>query len=76
MKGAKNIGNMSPAGVYNRVVCSHCGKEFTMPCECRVYPFRIGKKSNGLKYFCSWSCMRAYEREHPKSLSIYYDFIV
>ena len=75
MKGAKNLGTLSPGGVYPKVICSQCGKEFTMPCECRVYPFKILKYGKYKDYFCSWSCMRERERQTPRKERIYYDYL-
>jgi DNA-binding NarL/FixJ family response regulator len=47
--------------------CDRCGKEFVMPCGDWAYKRYKGK---GVQYFCSWKCIRAYEREHDKPKKI------
>ncbi len=75
MRPVQNLGALSPGGSYAQTRCAQCGKKFTMRCERRVYPFSAYKYNRGKLYFCRWSCMRAWEREHPKKESIYLDYL-
>ena len=73
---AKNIGYMVPSGNYRKHVCLNCGKEFTMGCETDQYRFKI--VTNGTyKYFCKYSCKRAYEaaRKPSRKSSVWQDFL-
>lgn len=47
--------------------CERCGKEFVMPCGDWAYKKYKGR---GYMYFCSWSCVRAWEKEHDKPTKI------
>ena len=38
--------------------CAQCGKQFLMTTQEWAY-----KKNT--KYFCSWTCMRTFEKQHP-----------
>lgn len=51
---------------FNRMEknCHRCGKEFEMPCGDWAYKQYKGR---GIRYFCSWKCMRAWEKEHDHS---------
>lgn len=47
--------------------CKCCGKIFDFFPEWR---YRLSKES-GYDYFCSWKCLRAYEKEKPRKCKIY-----
>lgn len=49
------------AGIDMKLVkCPVCGKNY-IPAPLHVY-----KIKNGTMLVCSWSCLRAYEKEHEK----------
>lgn len=75
MRPVQNLGALSPGGSYAQTRCAQCGKKFTMRCERRVYPFYVGDGYSGKYYFCGWTCMRAWEREHPKKENIWLDYL-
>ena len=41
--------------------CPVCGKEFYASAE---WVYRRGYDSKGLRWFCSWKCLRRDEKEH------------
>ena len=43
--------------------CVKCGKTFEMPCGDWAYKKYKGR---GIQYFCSWKCIREWEKEHEK----------
>ena len=53
--------------------CAVCGKAFYMPTkETWTYKHPVGR---GMMYFCKWSCMRAWEREHiPPRKELKYEY--
>lgn len=75
MRSAKNLGALSRGGRYNQVKCASCGREFIIPCDTRDYPLRRDQYGHKRNYFCSWSCMRAWDQEHPRRESIYLDYL-
>jgi YHS domain-containing protein len=54
--------NRETVGLYNRI-CTQCGKHFEGRSE---YAYKVQDKhiTDKYYYFCSWKCLRAYEREH------------
>ncbi len=52
---------MAKAMISEMLKCKQCKGKFYVPCKDNwAYKFR----RKGDMYFCSWSCLRAYEREH------------
>ena len=49
-------------GLHNRK-CTQCGKQFEGRME-YAYKIPIKKITSAYYYFCSYKCMRAYEKEH------------
>lgn len=48
------------------IKCKECGEEkVIIPINDYVYK-RINKKNKEICYFCSYSCMRKAEKEHPE----------
>lgn len=56
---------------YIPCTCHECGKVFVPPVR-EMWAYKKGSKVNwkltGVYrlYFCSWKCLRAYERTHPE----------
>ena len=44
--------------------CKNCGKEFEMPCGDWAFKKYKGRS---ILYFCSWKCIRAWEKVHEVS---------
>lgn len=56
-------------GMVRYKVCYLCKKKFPIYCEDTKYCYRIGSaktKHNEQKLFCSWTCLRKYQREHTE----------
>ena len=71
MKPVHNLGSLCGAGVYAKVTCSCCGKEFPLPCPSKQYRFKIRDM-----YFCGWTCKQKWERAHPpKRNNFYLDYL-
>ena len=70
MIGAQRIGREVGAGRYAQVTCRQCRADFHLPCEKIRYPFKLREK-----YFCSWKCMRQWERTHKYKTSTYLDYL-
>ncbi len=46
--------------------CGECKKLFFIP-DLSLWVFkRYDKRKSSYKYFCSWGCFRAWEKEHPR----------
>ena len=74
MKPAYNLGRLCGSGVYAKVTCRCCGKEFPLPCPAKQYRFKICGKTD--LYFCGWTCKRQWENEHqPKRNNFYLDYL-
>ena len=43
--------------------CTNCGKEFVTTCGDWAFKKYKGR---GDQYYCSWKCIRAWEKEHEK----------
>jgi len=71
MKPAHNLGKLCASGAYSERTCACCGKDFPIPCHPKDWRLRISET-----YFCSWSCLREYERTHkPRRSSVYFDYL-
>lgn len=57
-------------------VCPICGKDFFVP-DSDVWAYRRcnseRSKASQYKFFCSWTCFRQYEKEHPRKNKSRYD---
>lgn len=45
--------------------CPVCGKRFVRYND--AWAYKIGTSYSGVKFFCSWKCLRRYERTHPQA---------
>lgn len=71
MKGARRIGRITGSGFYLTLTCPQCSNPFPISCCMNDWPFQ----RKGV-FLCGWSCLRAWEREHPpKRNSIYLDYL-
>ena len=53
----------------HKAVCKVCGKNLWIPnMDIWAYKFSSTKTANKVNYFCSWSCMRYFEKKHPRLL--------
>ena len=56
-------------GYFDEKTCHCCHKEFVVPdtgswiYKRREYKGKKGKDGQNLRYFCSWACLRAWEKE-------------
>lgn len=50
--------------MFDEVECGQCGKKFA-PRTLEDYAYKIMNKNDRL-IFCSWKCMRAYEKKHKQ----------
>ena len=52
---------------YNGIVhfarCGTCKTRFSFACPSEIYGWQQPSSGQGRKYFCSYSCMRQYERK-------------
>ena len=49
---------------FHEKQCARCGKEFIGNLD---WAYKIGKRYNAIM-FCSWSCLRAYEKERGSKI--------
>ena len=50
---------------YGERICAKCGKEFLIHDGQWAYRANVG---SGYKLFCSWHCLRAWEKEKPTKI--------
>lgn len=50
--------------------CYLCGEEFTMYCDIDRYCYSVGLRNHNHRrlLFCSWHCLRKFQREHADSV--------
>lgn len=46
--------------------CEQCGKIFETPCGDWAYK---KDRKHGVYWFCTWSCLRKWEREHKREIT-------
>ena len=68
---AQRIGKCVSGGEYSKKKCAQCGELFTLPCTLESWPFRIDHK-----FFCKYSCKRAYENTHKVKSRIDRDYLL
>lgn len=50
--------------MFDEVECGQCGKKFA-PRTLEDYTYKMMVDKNRM-FFCSWKCMRAYEKKHKQ----------
>ena len=76
MKGATRVGRLCGTGFYYTVNCRECGKKIDISCNKESYPFKRNARGHSALYFCSWHCIRAYDKKHSrKRNSFYLDYL-
>lgn len=58
--------------VYEK--CPNCGKDFLI-LDKNTWAYKRCDGLGGKRYFCKWSCVRAWDKVHPpRKRSAWYDF--
>lgn len=53
---------------YKKRACPICGKAFYTRGTSWGYKWRkVCRKKETVEYFCSWGCLREWERRHPET---------